>query len=493
MKEKIKVILAIFMTLCMLFAAVGCTGNEPEVDSEQVVMSDDFFKDETEDEINTESENNNESSKGDKTTESSATTSTSKDGADKSGSTSTVPTENQVGGKTWQQVLKSMPKKLRGTTMVMYNWNPASEYTGAPVVIEEFTKQTGIKVDWKTISYNVYTTKLASLVASGEGIPDVVRTNGPKPSNMLSYQPISTANFDFSDEAWDETIMDMYTVGDKVYATSLKNTHIGGCTMMLYNKSEIDKYDFEDPYKLWKSGKWTWSKFLKMAREYKDETGNKAVYGEAFMKVFATSYGLQGSMSYDGKKFTNVITSKKFVTVHQELCDLYNKESLFGFGGTSIFDEGDTLFCTGGAVHLRRKNSYFGALKESNNLYAVPMPTIDGQKKYYQDAGEAEAYAIAKGAPNAEAVPYFLRYFLDGSNYELGTYFCNEQNLEVYNWCMNQKNKIYNYGYGEGIDGLTADSLQSQVGGNVASYVARMSPTVNKNVDAANGTLAKLK
>lgn len=497
MKKTIKSILAIVMILCMLFTAAGCTGGgETNSDEQQVAAGDDFFTDtKTENEATT-----TDTSSGDKSTTSSKDTqSSSKDNSDKStgnGSvtTSVLPTENKIGGKSWNEVLKNMPKKLRGTKLVMYNWNPASEYTGAPAVIDSFTKQTGIKVEWQTVNYSSYFTKIAALVGSGENIPDMVRLRAGNVSMLTALQPLSVAKYDFSDEAWDQNLMDLYTYGDNVYGTSLQNTHIGCVNLLFFNQALIEKFDLENPYKLWKADKWTWSKYLEMCREFVDVAGDGYVAsnGEGHFTLYNTLWGYSGAIGYNGKKFYNVIGDKDFLKVQQTLGDLYNKEKLFNFGGATTFNDGRALFSIGSAVHLRRKNSYFGSLKSSNDLMAVPLPQIDGQKKYYQGLGEAEAYGIANGASNPEAVPYFLRYFLDGSNYELADYFCNEQNLEVYNWCMSQKNKVFSYGFGD-IGGIEEGGMEGNTGAQMKSYLDANKGVVDKNVKTLNeDTLPKL-
>ncbi len=482
MKQAIKSILAIFMILCMIFTVVGCTQTQTE--SEQVAAGDDFFTD-TKTENPVESQDTTGSNGG--TTTSSNTPS----GGNSTTSNVTVPEENAVGGSSWQKVLNSIPKKLKGTTVTVWNWNPAIEYTGAPEVLEEFKKQTGIKVDWKTVDYSVYFTKLAATVASKKNIPDVARTRGPRPENLLSFQPLSAANYDFSDAAWDQSLMDVYTLGGKVYATSLNNTHIGAVAMMLYNKSLIDKHEFEDPYTLWKNGKWTYEKFVEMATEYKKITGNFGIVGETRFDALMAARGFSGGISYNGSQFVNVVKKNELLTALQSIIDLYTVDSIGGYGRADFFNNSLSLFYLGGAVHLRRKNSYFGTLKEQNLIYAVPVPVPAGQSTYYQGTDEAEAYAIVDGATNPEAVPYFLRFYLDGANYELNTYFVNKQNLEVYNWCMSQKNKIYFYGYGD--MGSINDGLLSKRSAHLKSYIDENSPVLDKNVKEMNETIAKLK
>lgn len=486
MKQTLKSILAIMMILCMLFTVVGCGSNENVDSDEQVAADDSFFTDEA-----TQNEKE-ETTSNDGTTNDKG----NNNKGDKNTGTTVVPQENQVGGKSWKDVLASMPKKLRGKTITMYNWNTANEYTGAPEVIEKFTKQTGIKVKWQNVTFGNYFTKLTALVASGKNIPDVVRVRLDEFAMLKDLQPLSVAGYDFSDEAWDQSLMKLYTYGKNTYATSVQNTHLGSPNMMFYNKALIEKYDMEDPYQLWKAGKWTFNKYVEMCREFKGlvAEGTPITSGEGFFAVYAASYGLSGGYAYNGQQFYNPLKETKFLEVHQLLGDFYNKEKLFDFGTHERMNNQGALFSIGIATHLRRKNSYYGKIKSANNLFVVPMPAIDGQSTYYQGMGEAEAYAIPKGAPTPEAVPYFLRFFLDGANYSLSNYFCNEQNLEVYNWCMNQPNKVAIYRYPKCISSLDANTgLQAQTGAQMKTFIDSNYGAVDKAIKEYNDILATLK
>ena len=513
MKNTLKTIIALAMVICMLFTVAGCGDKGKETSSKQAV-SDDFFADaQTQDEVtstetssntstgtqsnvtsnnnsNVTSNNNSNTSSGGKT---SSSTQTSSSTTSSGNITTTVPKENQVGGKSWKDVLASMPKKLRGTKLTMYNWNPATEYTGAPAVMEAFKKQTGIQVTWNTVSYSTYFTKLPAIIAAGENIPDMARIGYADLTFVQNMQPLSVSKYDFTDEAWDQNMMKNLTFGGKTYGTTLQNTHISGVFVMFYNKALIDKYNYEDPYKLWKAGKWNWKKLLEMCEDAKDDGLSFGVVGEGSVTSFFSTLGLR-NIYYNGKMMASNWNTPEWLKIHQELGDLYNKDKIFGFGRQETFNANDALFYTGTTVHARNKNSYFGDFKANKTLYFVPMPERTGNK-YYQGYGEIEAYGIPKGASNPEAVPYFLRYFLDGANYTLDTYFGNKQNLEVYNWCMNQPNKVIDWGYespnvrGEG----EINSLSRCTGAQVKSFIDSNSGVNKQWVKEQNEILNKLK
>ena len=477
MKKTLLSGIAFLLALSMLVVMCGCGGKNTSSGPSKA-DDDDFFTD-------TEVEVGNDNKDADDNAVSTASKSSS------------VPKSNQIAGQTWKELLKKMPSSLKGTTVTVYNWNPRDEYTGAPTAIKNFEKETGITVKWITENYDTYLTKLAAMVASNSS-PDVVRTLKPDPMSMKSLQSITATGFDFSDSAWDASLMKDYTYNGKCYAMSLKNTHIAGVSFLLYNKSLISKYDLSDPYKLWKSNKWTMSKFVDLCREYKKASKAEFACGGQDWSKWSQMYGIAGPVGFRNGKFYNDSSDAKFVSVTQQIADYYNTDHIFAYWKADEFNSGDCLFWAGGAVFARRQNAYFSTLKSNGSLNVVPMPAVDGQAEYYQDMSEYEAYGIVKGAKNAAAVPYFLRYFLDPANYNLSSFFCSAQALEVYNWCMSQKNKVWttNYGineqfYGSETDGYW-DGIKGCTGAQIISFLSSNSSVIQQRVDRFNKAIGEL-
>jgi hypothetical protein len=204
-------------------------------------------------------------------------------------------------------------------------------------------------------------------------------------------------------------------------------------------------------------------------------------------------FGVSGPIGYDGSKYYSNISNNKYLTSTIAVADYFNTSKIFGEGRAEIFDASRSLFYAGASVYCRRKNSYFGTVKAAGSFYAVPMPSIDGQGTYYQPRDEYEAYAIAKGAKNPEAVPYFLRYFLDGSNYDLSNFFCNKQNLEVYNWCMSQTNTIWSLGDGGENFNNRENGIYTKQGNQVKSFIDSNASEIDAMVKKYNDALKNLK
>lgn len=368
---------------------------------------------------------------------------TSKGGKDNSTNNGTSGGE----GSSWEEVLADIPDELRGTKITVCNWNSINEYPGGATAIKEFTELTGIEVEWQVENYATYLSKLASMVASGE-VPDVVRMRSPLVSNYISMQPLSTTGFDFSDAAWDQWVMDSYSVDGEAYGVNLANTHLSTPVMMLYNKALITKYDLEDPYTLWKNGQWTYDKFVQIMKDFKAETNADYVCSFYDYSEFSAMWGVEGPVKYDGTTYASNLDDSKFVSTTQTIADLINTDHLLARWKPDEFDQGKILFWTGSAIYARRQNAYFENVKSAGSLQVVPMPTVEGEEEYVMYT-EVEAYGIPKGAKNASAVPYFLRFFLDRTNYDMESFFSSSQAQEVYDHCVNVENKLWTSLYGK--------------------------------------------
>lgn len=456
--------LLLVVVLCLTCAACGNTGDTSSTPS---ANNDDFFTD-TENTISTDSQSGNSTS---------------------SEETSSAPTSNAVKGKSWAEVLKSIPADLKGTTIEIVNWNPISEYAGAEEAIKKFESQTGIKVKWTVIEYSVYFSKIASRIAVNDA-PDVCRTRTPNVMVLQNFQPLSVTGYDFSDEAWDSTLMKQYTVKDRVYATSLKGSHINSAIMMFYNKSLILKYNLDDPYKLWKNGQWTWDKFISICEDFREVSKAEWAVTASNYDPLLPGFGVQGPVEFDGSKYNSIIKTDKYINAMQTITDMHTGTKIFKHWDTSGFENGKGLFFVGGSVYARRKNSYFASLKKRGALEVVPMPSYGDT--YYQGMSEYEGYAIAKGAKNPKAVPYFLRYFLDPANYDINSFFMSSQAIEVSNWCMEQKNikwLTYNGGIADYKDNFgnifnkSSDQVKTFIDSNASIIDARVK-TYNDTINS---------
>ncbi len=368
-----------------------------------------------------------------------------------------APQVKDADSLSWRQLVAQMPKELKGTTVYVYSWNPIKDVTGAQKVIDNFTKDTGIKVKWVEGNYEQYATNIAAFINAGES-PDIIRYNAPNPATMYLCQDMQKATgYDFSGDIWDKETIKALTVKGKIYGANLKNTFNNQPTVVFYNAATVKNNDMDDPYTLWKKGEWTFDKFKELCLEFK-ELNNRAAWMTSTPLDLLWVKNLS-PIKFDGQKYTNNINDPKILTTLQEACNYHDNSIMAGAQREfDLIENGTVLFFTSNILAARRTDFHFTTIKAENNLRTVPFPQIEGQE-YYQNMQESEGYGIPKGAKNPGAVYYFLRYYLNADNYDEDMFFCNAQALETYQWCISQKNKVF------GTTGELTKSIGSEYAG----------------------------
>lgn len=342
-------------------------------------------------------------------------------------------------------VLAKMPKELKKTKITFLNWyDPMKREEKA--VIEEFEKKTGIDVEIIVKTYGpTYNASLAQLVATGDS-PDVLRMLAPRPEHIKYLQPMSVTGFDFSSKAWDKEAEAAYSVNGKAYATNLRYSPFFLPAIMFYNTKTMEEYEFDDPYELWKKGEWTWDKLVEICGEW--VKSNPEFEGMAMLPygdLPAMSAGIDWC-KYDGKKYSVDLTDANMLEKWQFA--LENKKAKIFTEGQAGFDQTNQtiLFTVMDATAVQTSSEYYSKTRRRGNLKCVPIPSWGKDKTYYVPLIENLAFGIPVDAKNPKAVPYFLAYYLDFSNYDTeGTkFFYSEQAREVYVNLMKMTNRSFN-------------------------------------------------
>lgn len=481
MKRTIKLFLTAILVLACLLGTVSCKPEETSSENPVDNMGSEVLVDEYEDmyedlpsDANTNGQSNTD------------------------GQSNGQTNNNSGSGKSWKEVLNSMPKELKGTTIRVMSYREMQNMTGAVKVIDDFTKKTGIKVKWETSGYEIYYQNIQAKVAADEA-PDIIILDNTDVAAFSLIQPISACGYDFNDPAWDTSTMNAFTLNGKIYATGLKNSLHKQPRVFYYNKDLLEKYDLEDPYKLWKENKWTFSKFEQICNDYKEETG-KVAWVPDDLDVYIRMLGI-GYVTFDGTKYISNLKDSRMEAGFKKMNEMVNSGLVKdGFFDQKGFENGEYPFFNTWIVGAGKTTSEFADLKSRGALGVVPYPSIDG-KDYYVDLASIQGYAVPKGAKNAKAVPYFLRYYLDATNYDKNSFFFDKKVLEIFEWCMKQPNIISTNCYSSilGASGhkTNRNDLFKQVttatSEQIPTILSQIAPLFEADVKWANDQLNKLK
>lgn len=415
----------------------------------------------------------------------------------KSGQNGTGSSKN-LDSLSWSKLVSQIPARLKGTTVKVFSWNPAKHVTGAEKVIADFTKQTGIKVKWIEGSYDNYQQEILAKINSGTS-PDIIRYQYFNIYRMELTQDARTATGQsFSGDIWDKELLKAFTIKGKIYGVNLKNTFNQQPCAVFYSKRVIDRYKMEDPYDLWKSGKWNFKKFSSMCLQFKKETGRNAWMTNYQLDLL--DYNGLDLVTFDGKTFKSNASNPKVLNTLRQICTYRENLTCEAMRDQTLIENGTYLFTTDNMLCARRTDFHYPVLKEEDDLYCVPFPTLPGQTNYTR-MHEYEAYGFPKGAKNAEAAYYFLRYYLNRDNYDAKTFFCNRQALEVYDALMKSGNKRFYkitrdvciVTLGEDYQNCGLDNWMRLVANpdQIKSELERQKPNINRAVNAANAELKK--
>ena len=397
--------------------------------------------------------------------------------------------------------LSGIPKSLQGTTITVYTWNNVNDVPGAATLIKKFQKQTKINISWKVGSYDNYKSEIAAMVAA-KNSPDVIRLRGVEPGILSLMDPVTATGYDFKEGIWDTFVSNTYTFNGKTYAVNRSNSLLQQPLVMLYNRDLVTKYDLNDPYAVWKQNKsnWNWDTFIDLCNAYKKVAGADAIPWEANgFKDYASCFG-GDSIKRNGDRFVNNMSDGNLLKGVQQF-EQWRIDGIAGIGwDMNGFNTGKYLFFGPAIISARRTHFDLTDLKAKGSLGAVPYPCVKGQSVYYQNVWEVEAYGIPKGAKNAAAVPYFLKTYLDGDNYDSKSFFNDKTILDVYNYCMHETTLVPEYDrwlfqMDLGGDEYTqfSSELKTASPSGVKTILDKYAPTVERAVNQANNTIAALK
>lgn len=471
----LKKILVCLLALCMLAGvATGCSTTQVITTSSDVWTTveedDDTAGDDTD-----ASENN--SSAGDSGNVSSGGNVTSSGG-------SSGYTDNVTGDFDPYKGIE----KYRGKTVKVLFWFVPDD--NEQKIIDNFTKETGIKVKLYYAENAKYGSKLSSMVASGNS-PDVAGCFDnyyPSLVNKNLFEDISKGKFDLkNDPAYDIETMNKYSWKGKYFGVTIKNAWSTAHPLVFFNRTLFKNAGVTDPSALWKSGKWDWDTMKETAQKMTKTVNGIDIYGlgSAPANYFLASYGTDIAKVDNAKgNITNNLNDPKVIKTFEYLADMYASGCVAPQGTPwTIFTNGQcAMFPTG--QNWIEDGGFFDDLKDEWS--AVPFPSPKGEKEIHPV--NAAFFGLGKGCKNPEMGSYFIRWHQDPANWDIKGR-CNTPELyELYktmytfeNYCpmlgVNMFSSVFkniaDAGYGN----------KNDVGTTIAKYSGSLDSAINNTIN----------
>ncbi len=209
-----------------------------------------------------------------------------------------------------------------------YSKNPA--FTR---LMAAFEKKYNCKLDKKVLDFGTYPTLIGNADAAGKPY-DIFFCHGSMfPSLPLSGAAkdlsgyLTTADYDTGKGGIDIGASSYFAMDNKLYGLAAGDYALSPI-VIFYNKTLFEKNDLEDPYELYKSGKWTWSKFREQGKKVSDAT-KKIYYADLSFKDWGTIMSFGTSIiTWENNKVVNNLTSTDIVRGYQLVSDLFTKSKV---------------------------------------------------------------------------------------------------------------------------------------------------------------------
>lgn len=419
-------LLALLLAVMMLFAACGPaeeTGNASEDASDETTdVSSDVTDEETQDESNPEDANE---SKEEDTSKDNSKEDGKQDGnkPSKTGKKDGFSNSAEKAGTLY----KNAPKKE--VHVLMWRKFHKSEQ----LLVDQYQKLTGVKVKVTISSEREYPTKLVSMVSGGQS-PDVVMFQSNNFPGLVtkSLQPLNEKYFQLDSDCWNKTYMDAYKINGVYFGVAMPNSwSCEDCTYVTYYSPAILKKCGikETPYQLYKKGQWNWETQNDIVRKVnaKKLTGLSLQSTDMFMLSAGEDF-----TKYNGSKYTNRLDNVKgnslLTKAWMEVAELQGDDCISGWDITNV-QQGKVGLFTAISYGLYNEGDWFPT-NFAKNLEAVPVAGPKGKTAY--TPVRPKVWGVPKKAKNPEGAAYFLRYFLDVSEFNQDSTFHNSQFKTVF-------------------------------------------------------------
>ena len=315
-------------------------------------------------------------------------------GCDKDTSSSTATDETDIASEEVTEA-PTEPQVTGGNIRFMsaYDLNPVPG-ADRSIALTLYEDVYGGKIEWvPTTEENMYD-DLSRSVLGGDPVDMFPYTDNALPYGVAEgyFDPVDSY-IDFESDLWKDTktLADKMAYKGEHYAVPTGINEVYG---LIYSRKAVKDMDgFEDPYKLYQDGKWTWDTFISMMKEYENK-GCAGFIGKGIMQSTGVPY-----VSYDGSSFKPNPGSDDLKAAGAMQDEISGP--MYDGGWYDTLSE-DILFLGMGSWAVPQSND----ANEDEDVFFVPYPSKDGSGKYI--TADINSKMLVKGSKNAGAVAAYL-------------------------------------------------------------------------------------
>ena len=491
MAKRFASILALLLAIMMLFAACGPDEQTSSQDDTAQETSSEDITEETPSEGEDPTETSSKTPEGDNNSKQDDGNKPTSSGDKKPGK------QNGFDNSKEANIYKNVPK---GEVHVLM-WR--KYHKSEQLLIDQYSKLTGVKVKTTVTTEQEYPTKLVSMVSGGNS-PDVICFSAGNFPGLVtkSLQALKTQYFQLDSDCWNKNYMDAYKINGVYFGVAQPSSwSCEDCTYVTYYSPKVLQQCGVSPdampYKLYTQGKWNWETQAEIVRKAK----NKNLTGLALQSndMFMLSAGVDFA-KYDGSKYTNQLgkvgNTSLLTSAWMEVAELKGDNCLAGWDLNNV-QQGKVALFTAISYGLYNEGNWFTS-SFAKNLEAVPVAGPKGGTAY--TPVRPKCWGVPKKAKNPEGAAYFLRYFLDTSEFDQSSTFHNKQFETVYKKITSKdakKTVMHGWGVSDYVESGTyskiCNALTATTPSNITTQLNAKKGSVQTGIARANKDLARIK
>lgn len=292
-------------------------------------------------------------------------------------------------------------------------------------LVKAFEKKYNCKIETKELDFNGYATLVANAKASGQPY-DIIFCHGSMfPELPLSgvvndlSQYLTTADYDTGKGGIDILKSSYFVKDNNLYGV------VGGEDavypyVIYYNKLMFQKNGLEDPYELYKEGKWTWSKLREQGKKVTDSSKN-LYYGDWGFSKFGLVHAFGTSvMTWKNNQPVINFSDANVIKGLQMMYDLFNTSKIFSqahqdFTAFKTFAAG-AAFCTMEESQKYPTVCSYAAdsaafNRNASNVGIVPVPQDSASAKRGYPCGWYTAVMSGSGSSDPRVAVAFAKFW----------------------------------------------------------------------------------
>ena len=349
-----------------------------------------------------------------------------------------------------KQLLSQVPSSLKGTKIKMLIW--WNKATDDQKEADIFNQHTGIQVAYETAAMDKYQSNLSGKIMAGNppALAAIIYEWYPQPITRGLMQPIKNTGWDYSDKKlYAHSMMDQFSYKGEWYGIALKGSNMTTFEVMFFNKGLMKSYGVsKDPYELWQEGKWNWDTCLEIAQKCTNAEKNRYGLTNVSQFFWMLSAGQDFVLS-DANGLKNNLKSSGLLNSWYQAWDMIYTHKVipteFKLQPQLFFNSSAAMFGAG-SYYMQAEASHQNYVPQNCTFDwgVVPYPSPKGQAAVAAAEGTVWGFPTKVKGNQLQAAMWFLRYFLDDSNYSARDFYPSEECWEVMGWMWNQKIQSYN-------------------------------------------------